>query len=128
MITDTKQAITYQEETITIKMRKVEETSKDHYEFVQQERLVQVAYIDGSPTGLAYYTCLDGDGETVYSLTHVPTGCSVLGNEYDMGCAQALKHWIELCLEFADWTGPVPQIISTRKVLKYATIGAREEA
>lgn len=120
--------VEYKEEFITIKMRRVEEPVKDQFEFAQEQRSAFVAYVDGKATGLAYYTYPDGDGDTVYSLTHVPTGCSLIGNEYDMGSKEPMEHWIELCLAFADWTGDRPVISKLSTALKYATIGAREEA
>lgn len=115
--------ITYKEETITTRAKKIEDEA-----YAQHECIAKVAYLDDKPTGLAYHTSVDSAGEHVYSLTHVPSGAAVLGNTYDMGSEKAMKHWIELCLEFANWTGQRPIIISTKHAIKYAAIGAFEQA
>lgn len=86
-----------------------------------------VAYADNKPTGLAYYAYPE-DGEPVYRLTHVTSGTSILSEAYDIGNEEAMKRWIEFLLEFADWTQTPPKITSVRHALKYAAMGAFEQA
>jgi hypothetical protein len=117
----TEQKVTFKQETIAISVQK-----KDSEPF-KQDRQMQVAYVDGKRVGLAYLPDTDEDGEAVYSITHLATGLDVCA-QYSVGNEEAVQKWIELCLEFADWTGEKPRIISTKHMFKYAVIGALHEA
>ncbi|HEX2614444.1 MAG TPA: hypothetical protein VHL10_03055 [Nitrososphaera sp.] len=113
--------VTFKPETITISVQ------KDGGEPFKQDREAHVAYMDGKRVGLAYLTNTDEDGELCYGITHLASGLDVC-TQYSVGDEKAVQKWIELCLEFADWTGEKPRLTSTKHVFKYAVIGALHEA
>jgi hypothetical protein len=113
--------VTFKPETITISVQ------KDGGEPSKQDQKAYVAYQNGRRVGLAYLLKVDEDGEPVYSITHLASGLDVCA-QYSVGDEEAVQKWIELCLEFADWTSDVPRFTSTKQAFKYAVIGALHEA
>jgi hypothetical protein len=116
----TEQKLTFKQETITISVQ------KDGQQF-KQDRQAYVAYKDGKRVGLAYLIGEDEDGEAIYSITHLATGLDICAR-YSVGDEKAVQKWIELCLEFADWTGEKPRFVEEKQAFKYAVIGALHEA
>lgn len=113
----------YQEQTITIKLM-----DPQTQERITQRRSAMVASTDdGAVTGLAYLTEVNDDGEVMYSVTHIPSGRNA-GGSRKMMQEDVVRTWIENLCEFADWAGDLPHITNQNAALKYAIIGAWEDA